>query len=182
MNILVVDDSPVHRDAAQAQLADHTLTVVGGYDEAEVEILCNGPSYDAVLVDLLMPASAKQQGREGMQHVGRQMPLGIFLALLAAKRDTPLIAVFTDADHHEHPASACFDAFNPNGETRPSPFVVKKSKMLLSNTRRWIKAFYCDDLARAMDWDEYFKDEARAEAITIRAKDWREPLDYLMRA
>ncbi len=35
MKILVFDDNPVHRKAAEAQLKDHDLTVVGTYDEAQ---------------------------------------------------------------------------------------------------------------------------------------------------
>jgi CheY-like chemotaxis protein len=45
LNILVVDDEPLHRRAAEILLKCHTLTVVGSYDEAR-EALSSHTNYD----------------------------------------------------------------------------------------------------------------------------------------
>lgn len=179
MKILVIDDNVIHQDAAKAQLKDHETTVVGTYDAGQ-ELLKVQHEFDAVLVDLLMPASRQQQGGAGMRFMGQEMPVGIFLALLAAKNGAKYVAVLTDVDHHSHPASACFDAFNREGENHPTPFTIEGAKVLLSNTRNWLKACYCEDLSKFMDWKDYFKDKEKAKQITVRAKDWRTLLNYIV--
>jgi len=112
LRILVVDDNETHRKSAQAQLGKtNTVSVVGTYDEAQkllagTYVSGNGregmETFDMVLVDLLMPASGRAQGDKGQQYVGEEMPVGIFLALLAAKQGAKHVAVFTDSDHHSH--------------------------------------------------------------------------------
>ena len=144
MKILVIDDSPVHQAAAKKQLTEHDLAVVGSYDEA-VRLLephisasgrwdrgeCPKHGFDVVLTDLLMPASGMLQG-EGRKFVGQEMPVGIFLALLAAKNGAKHVAVFTDSDHHDHPASACFDPFN-EGKYMSVALPVAGAQVILVN-------------------------------------------------
>lgn len=220
MRILVFDDNQTHRTAAQAQLKDHDLTVVGTYDEAQelltpqfdyekasaalkrqfgdfnphrsddeakkaeysaakkvaYEQATTYPNFDVVLSDLLVPASRQAQGRNGEALVGKEMPVGIFIGLLAAVRaGAKYVAVFTDSDHHSHPASACFDAFNHDGgEGSPTAFTVEGSKVLLSNTRNWVKLFDPQDLSKALEYEEYSK-----RSDTVRAKNWAALLAYL---
>lgn len=149
MKILVIDDSSIHQDAARKQLADeHDLTVVGNYDDAQF-LLGGGDRYggkktgshgfEVVLCDLLMPASGQMQGKDGARLVGQVMPVGIFLALLAAKNGAKHVAVFTDSNHHQHPASACFDSFNPE-ESKPAVFTVGTAKMILCNAGNWVQS------------------------------------------
>ncbi len=131
------------------------------------------PDFDVVLSDLLVPASQQAQG--SMEFVGKEMPIGIFIGLLAAvKGRAKYVAIFTDSDHHSHPASACFDAFN-EGETEPTPFMVEGSKLLLSNTRNWVNQFDPKDLGRKLEHEEYSK-----RSDTVRAKNWRALLAYLI--
>ncbi|MFA4937008.1 MAG: response regulator [Patescibacteria group bacterium] len=109
MKILVFDDSEQHRRSAQAQLSsEHDVTIVSTYDEAESQ-LCNN-QFDVFLTDLLVPASSRSQGSVGQKYVAQEMPLGTSLALLALQRGVQKIAIITDANHHDHPASASFDA------------------------------------------------------------------------
>jgi len=178
MKILVIDDSPINQAAAKAQLATHDLTVVGSYDEAQA-LVAKQHEFEVVLCDLLMPASSRAMGGEGEKYIGQEMPLGIFLALLAAKNGARHVAVFTDGCHHDHPAIACFDAFNRR-ENQPTAFTVGDAKLLLSNCYNWIRSFYRDDLSRIMDYDEYRKDRKKAEQITVEAKNWSKLLDYLL--
>ncbi len=153
MKILVIDDSPVHQEAARRQLGtDHDLTVVGYYSKGQ-ELLCgwyepgrtwdtgiNRPpqKFDIVLCDLLMPASGCRLGSEGRKYDGQEMPVGIFLALLAAKNGcAKSVALFTDSSHHDHPASACLDDFNES-ESKPTAFTVGGVRVLLTNNRSWV--------------------------------------------
>lgn len=137
------------------------------------------PDFDVVLTDLLVPASGQAQGSEGTMLVGKEMPVGIFIGLLAAVRArAKYVAIFTDSDHHSHPASACLDAFNyDGGENEPTTFTVEGSKVLLSNTRNWVNRFDPNDLAKELEYEEYSK-----RSDTVRAKNWAALLAYLVTA
>jgi len=190
MKILVIDDNEVNLSAAKAQLVDHELVVASSYDEAQKLVVSwartgsiddrshGRHDFDVVLVDLLMPASAQVQNLEGRQYVGQEMPIGIFLALLAARNGARYVAVHTDSDHHSHPASACFDDFNTR-ETKPTPFQVENAKVLLSNNRRWVQLFLREDLTKPLEQDIYGR-VAVEVTRTVRAKNWRALLDYLL--
>lgn len=134
------------------------------------------PDFDVVLSDLLVPASRQAQGPNGAALVGKEMPVGIFIGLVAAVRArAKYVAVFTDSDHHSHPASACFDVFNDDGgENAPTAFTVEGSKVLLSNTRNWVNEYDPQDLSKALEYEEYSK-----RSDTIRAKNWAALLAYL---
>lgn len=73
--------------------------------------LCPPPSFDVVLCDLLMPASAMTMGPKGEKFVGQEMPVGFALSLMAVIHGAKYVAVVTDTNHHDHPASAMLDTF-----------------------------------------------------------------------
>jgi hypothetical protein len=223
MKILVFDDSQIHRAAAQAQLTDHDLVVVGTYDAAQKAVTpsfdeeghsraveervgvvpprntpdeewqtywakrravdaekelreqyTTYPDFDVVLVDLLVPASSQAQGNKGHAFVGQEMPIGIFIALLAARNGAKYVAVLTDSSHHDHPASACFDVFN-EAEVWPTPFMVEGARVILSNARNWVNRFQPDDLSVQLSYEE-----AHAGKPNVRAKNWKKLFDYLL--
>lgn len=86
LNILVFDDSEANREAAKAQLKGHRLTVVETYQAAQELLVSGDVFFDVVLSDLLVPASGQSQGPNGQSFVGQEMPVGIFIGLLAAVR------------------------------------------------------------------------------------------------
>ena len=160
MHILVVDDNATNGFAALEQLKEHDVKLASNYDDAQrllggewwsyfdgkyagEEEAAPKPhehNFEVVLVDLLMPADchwAIDQDTPGWKFRGQEMPLGIFLALLAAVNGAKYVAIFTDS-HHNHPASACFDTFNNGGEGEPVPLTVNEAKMILCNNRDWI--------------------------------------------
>lgn len=117
MKILVIDDTAANLDAAMSQLRDHEVVTVSSYDEA-FKLVChfdynwakeNKVDFDVVLIDLMMPAGRIRQGKNGMRFVGQEMPLGIFLALQAIRSGVKYVALLTDINHHDHPASAALD-------------------------------------------------------------------------
>lgn len=178
MKILVIDDSQIHQAAARAQLSDHEVIVVGSYDEGQ-KLLLEKNEFEAVLVDLLMPASRQQQGPEGTPFVGQEMPIGIFLALLAAKNGAKYVAVFTDSNHHSHPASACFDAFNDGYEA--VPFAVEGAKFILCNDTNWVNLFEPGNLVERVNPEVIgYKEFEKKRESCIRAKNWRKLLDFLL--
>lgn len=84
------------------------------------------PMFDVVLCDLMMPAPSETMGGEGLNHVGKEMPLGLVLAFKALKEGIKYIAVVTDINHHHHPASAALDMLN-------SPADMGGARVLLTN-------------------------------------------------
>lgn len=107
MKIIVIDDKQKHLDAAIQTLIGHDVTICSTYDDA-LELL-EGQYWDAVLCDLLMPAGRDAQGPKGKKYVGKEMPVGWSLALFAARRGAKYVAVISDMNHHDHPASAMID-------------------------------------------------------------------------
>lgn len=154
MKVLVIDDSEHHLEAAQQTLAEHDLTVCNSYDQArellshecgeekrkkrKAEYLAQGesddmarylsgiPSWDVVLCDLLMPAGTHVEGK-GRSYIGQEMPVGWALALLAAKHGAKYVAVVTDTNHHDHPASAMLDDLDFH------LFQIGEAKVLFTN-------------------------------------------------
>ena len=140
MKVLVVDDKMANLMAAHKQLTNCAeLTAVGTYDDGQELLIKEKHDFEVVMVDLLMPASEQKQGLDGKKFVGQEMPIGIFLALLAAKNGAKYVAVFTDSGHHDHPASACLDVFNHQGPYNPIPFKVDEAQFFLCNNPAWVK-------------------------------------------
>ena len=135
------------------------------------------PDFDVVLTDLLVPASEQSQGGDSMgRYVGEEMPVGVFIALLAAKHGAKYVAVFTDSSHHSHPASACFDAFNVGGgEQAPVALNVGDCKVFFVNNRVWVNQFDPSDLGTP-----FTSEQCAGRTDTVRAKNWKALLDYIV--
>ncbi len=156
MKILVIDDTQAHLDAATQTLSDHEVVLCSSYDEAlklleqkrdeeKFERLYKEyagnyrkatdesllPYWDAVLCDLLMPAGKDAQGDKGYQFIGKEMPVGWSLALVAASRGAKYVAVVSDTGHHDHPASAMLDRINNH------IFNIDDARVLLTNRIRY---------------------------------------------
>lgn len=121
MKILVVDDNPKHRKAAEVLAAEHEVTTLDSYEPA-IKLLQSGTDIDVLLSDLLMPAEEYALGGEGMNYLGHEIPIGFVLMLRAAQAGVKFAAVVTDTNHHCHPMSAAIDWINPaywsgDGET-----------------------------------------------------------------
>jgi hypothetical protein len=179
------DDDPNKSEGITKEVRSERLDFYYGEAKKQATIY---PDFDAVLVDLLVPASGKEQGGPGTRFIGQEMPVGIFIALLAAKNGAKYVAVFTDSSHHHHPASACFDAFN-KGEMSPTPFTVNGAKVILSNTRNWVNHFDPNDLTKEVDLYEVipssgsYNDREReglASGKIVIAKNWAKLLYYLL--
>lgn len=158
MKILVIDDKTIHIEAARAQFADHKLTTAGSYDEGKRLIYGSysaPPQYfDAVLVDLLMPASGEAQVQDGLRFVGQEMPIGIFLALAAAMNGAKYVGVFTDTNHHFHPAAHCLDLFHGKEGSNSclEALDICGARVILSNNYNWIEDNGGKDWKKLLDY------------------------------
>lgn len=113
LNILVVDDTLRHLEAAREQLgSQHDLVTLESYEDA-IQQLAPGTETQVLLSDLLMPAEPFMLGSQGLKFLGHEIPIGLVLALRAAQCGVQWIAVVTDANHHTHPMSAALDWLGP---------------------------------------------------------------------
>ncbi len=157
MKILVIEDTAKHQQAARLQLVGHDLTVAGTYEEGQCHLNATSylygvtrgcdefkkqgiqhedqkslagqhvRSWDIVLIDLMLPAPEEAQ-RQGSSLVGQEMPLGTTLAFLALKTGIKKVAIVTDTNHHDHPASAALDVFGGRNK-----FQIGDAEMLITN-------------------------------------------------
>ncbi len=181
MRVLVLDDSAKHRFAAQALIKGHDLKVVGTYDEAER--LLGAERFDVFLGDLMLPASSKELSREANRFAGQEMPLGTILALVALLKGVKYVAVLTDTNHHDHPASAAFDVFRYD---RPGPFTVGDARILCAGDK--FMCFVDEETGAQVSWDFLQSDEGKKKYPEIgwlnhrgvvNAKDWARALAEL---
>lgn len=138
-------------------------------------------AFEVFLGDLLVPASSQSMGPDGEEFIGQEMPLGTSLAFLALSQGIKLVAVVTDTNHHNHPASATFDVFR-------KVFSVGDAKVLLTNES---VVDYLDKdtleevLYEFLESDEgkkqypYDKDSGKYTGV-VRAKVWHRVLAKLL--
>lgn len=211
MRILVIDDTKKHLDAALQTLVDHDVTICSTYDdalelleecydrEAEKRYISEGmsewnarqkaskenklPYWDVVLCDLLMPAGNDAQGSKGQQFVGQEMPVGWSLALVAATRGAKYVAVASDTNHHDHPASAMID--------RIGVVNVDGAKVIFTNNISLVGIFGSEcvcptcngTLRHNLRWDgkEAECDCKTGTSFSKWGKDWGKILNQLLR-
>lgn len=203
LNILVVEDTFKHQQAARLQLADHNVTVVGTYREGndllkpttdweKFEILpkevsykeriaacTTQPAWDVVLLDQMLPADMCGVNGTGQKLEGQEMPLGTILALLALKNGCKNVVVVTDANHHHHPASAALDAFGGNER-----FQIGDANVFITNygtAEADAETFeLIDGLDKSTRDKKYPHDEEMNLIGTVSVKPWKRVLEKVM--
>jgi CheY-like chemotaxis protein len=185
MKILVIDDNGQHLAAAIRQLgSEHELHTAQSYKAGQYKLgfsytygqTTGTHSFDVVLCDLLMPAPSEMSRRSGMG--GQEMPVGMFLATLAAINGAKYVGLLTDTNHHDHPASECLDAFH--GDHGPRIFNIAGAQVVLVNDS-FVSEYEDSDLSTPVDHEEFYRrSEAGNPMKTIRAKNWSALLQFLL--
>lgn len=141
MKILLVDDSLKHRRAGKKQLEvlGHEVVPICEYTEAYK--LASETKFDAVLLDLLMPAEGMMLGSDArVEYLGKEIDVGFAMVLAMAMTGASWIAVATDTNHHAHPASALVDWFSGHVLTiNGSTALIMHSPMCSDGTKDWGK-------------------------------------------
>jgi len=102
MKVLIVEDDPIHQEAAKEQLVDHDLIIMESFVEffkTFNDCLGSKPkldlsSFDAVLTDINLPSPHDRKGVE-------QAATGFVVALKAMQAGVKYIGIITDASHHD---------------------------------------------------------------------------------
>jgi len=99
--ILIVDDKQQNIEAAIDQFSsfDVELITVKGFGPV-AELLKNG--FDMVFTDLMMPAES--DGIPGNHsEIGKEVPYGLLIAIMAKNAGVKTVAIMTDISHHSGP-------------------------------------------------------------------------------
>ena len=141
MRVLLVDDSAAHRKVGVQQLRElgHEVETTSSYWQA-LRLASAQPSLEVALLDLMMPAEAEVLGSEALTtHLGTPFPAGYGLALnLLASPRMKHIAIATDTNHHNHPASAFIDTFPRGGiVVGDRKILVMHAPMTGDGTKDW---------------------------------------------
>jgi hypothetical protein len=137
MKILVVDDSRENLMQAEKQLgAEHELHTVNTFGAAKA--MLENESFDLVMTDVFMPGESDGQGHEGDQFVGKLIPVGLVVALLALKYNIKYICIVSDTNHHSHPLAWAMDSLVCSCGDRIYAF-TGYSCPIVKNNDNWIK-------------------------------------------
>ncbi len=77
------------------------------HDQSEIPF-----PFDVVLTDMMLPMS-QEYPTSRLYKAGQLEPLGLILALMAAKRGAKFVALATDINHHDSAMSGGLDELNP---------------------------------------------------------------------
>jgi len=203
LEILVVEDNPMHMNAAKSLLSGHNVTAVGSFDAAISVLkreyvggaeLYAPQRFDVVLTDLLYT-----QGRGIMMspanahRASEEMAFGFPLAMIAARQGVKHVAIVTDMCHHDHPMAYTFDFFK-DGDGEVAPLTIDGAKVMLFDVRRLPEAYVLKDgtvtekKPDCKPWD-YKGDEYQLKPTPgqpeypqyVTAKNWKAALEALRR-
>ena len=192
MEILVVEDTEKHQEAARVLLKEYSTDIVSTFDEAMALLAGAGAiekekEYDVVLTDLFYT-----QGQGRMQSnrslANEQMPFGFPLALIAVSRKVPYIGIVTDANHHDHPmAYAALDfvwGLSMNSLYYPTE---SGSKFEIFNTNKLDYAYKTLNNEIVTFPKTCFDESLRAEEKVVKedgavlVKNWKAALESLLK-
>ncbi len=111
LRIMVVDDKSNNLLSAKIQFGESNIvTTFNCYEDVCKALSAGAPPPDLLLSDMLMPTEKFCLGdKASASFLGMEIPVGIFLAFIAARAEVPRIVIQTDAGHHDHPALALID-------------------------------------------------------------------------
>ncbi len=142
LRILVVENNPVHIQAAHEQLAGHDYKVVGNFEQAYENI--TQFYFQVVLTDLMMKMGGTCNciGEKGEEHIFIESGYGFAIAWLALSRGVMKVAVLSDGSHHDHPMCFAMDGMEKT-------LNIGRATVIFSNS--------CLNDVGAKDWAGYLK-------------------------
>lgn len=156
MNILLIEDNPVHIEAAKQDLVDHNLTIYTSWknllsfyyvpavltsdyiykpEEHKKALL----EYDMILTDINFPGMLDMDGSEPLA------PLGLIMVIRAAEAGVKYIAAISDKNHHADAIAKGLDLWMAYNK----PFQIGSSTIAILGDGKFMKGHYQD---RVKDW------------------------------
>ena len=110
IGILVVDDNPENLAKARRDFAGKNvkLTCSPLFSVAADLISRDASRFDMVLTDLMMPGEARGVYKNSPE-IGKEVPYGLVLSILAKNKNIPHVAIMTNVNHHSGPIPWAMD-------------------------------------------------------------------------
>ncbi len=187
LEILVVEDTPIHQEAARRLLSEHNVQIVSTFDEAtdllRIPLKWEGsivqPVYDAVLTDMFLTQGQGRCLSPDMKHLAKeQMPFGYPIALMACQKGVPYVAIVSDADHHSGPMAYSIDFFAKEYIDRKTIQQVGNSRLAVFNRRIKNWTYLGRDGKIVLEDPLRPSSQKIGEGATL-VKNWAEALDYV---
>jgi CheY-like chemotaxis protein len=106
--ILVVDDKDENINAARNQFAHKNVELICCSKFSTASKLLKEQKFDMLLTDLMMPGESM-----GISHnnpeIGKEVPYGLVLCLMAKNHGVSHVAILTDINHHSGPIASAMD-------------------------------------------------------------------------
>ncbi|MBN1275088.1 hypothetical protein JXA12_02250 [Candidatus Woesearchaeota archaeon] len=125
--ILVVDDKTANVKRAQEQLGNIcNLLFANSYTGAIIQ-LSTHDDIDAVFTDVMLPAEAEGVS---MNHpeIGKEVPYGLIIALIAINKGIEAVSLVTDLGHHSGPIAWALDQLKREDYQKANCFETGKEK------------------------------------------------------
>ena len=159
IKVLVVDDKSRNLTDAKNQFTDKNVELICSPMFSIAVELLKRHKFDVVLTDLMLPGESEGIG-DNNPEIGKEVPYGLVLSILAKNMGVPHVAILTDISHHSGPIAwamdnllgdhefvSCFEGGNKNWLKAAEKFVsisdipddaietapAKKSLMLIGN-------------------------------------------------
>lgn len=113
--ILVIDDKNVNLDMAEKQFAGKNveLETVSTYSGALY--LIKDRRFDIILTDLMLIGEGDGISRDNLE-IGREVPYGLVLSIIAKNKGVEHVAIVTDISHHSGPIAWAMDELMGDNE------------------------------------------------------------------
>lgn len=113
IRILVVDDSQENLNRARLDFANKNVVLIccSTFSVAAdlLSLKAEGVApFDIVLTDLMMPGEARGVYKDSPE-IGKEVPYGLVLAILAKNKSVPHVAIMTNVNHHSGPIPWAMD-------------------------------------------------------------------------
>lgn len=132
-NILVIDDAVRNRNSAYETLSGHHVSTTHSFEKA-MEML-DKRIFDVVLTDLYLPMSSRSMGAKF--RLGQQVPYGLLIKTRAAQRGARLVAVVTDAGHHDDAISAALSYFQREVAREENAITMLMRAHMVKGAKDW---------------------------------------------
>ena len=110
VRILVVDDNAANLEKARRDFYGKNvkLTCCSIFSVAANLISLDSGKFDILLTDLMMPGEADGVYKESLE-IGKEVPYGLILAILAKNKGIEHVAIMTNINHHSGPIPWAMD-------------------------------------------------------------------------
>ena len=141
MKILVIEDNPIHQEAARTQLVAHEVTIIKSYIEYSSKFHGWVPGYgygnaslslssfDVVLTDMKLLSYDDRKESEA--------DTGFIIAMDALSKKVKLVAILTDANHHQDPMSKAIDSLAYSFSTGNTHVCITNGSIKNNGEKNW---------------------------------------------